>query len=96
MPGYYPDYDDYSSPPQRGEVRLRHMTVDEAMMELDRGLNDALLEGLHRIKVIHGKGTGTLKLMVRRQLGNHPLVHSLRAGEPREGGAGVTIVELKR
>lgn len=78
------------------EVRLRHLTVDEAMLELDRGLNDAIMAGASRIHVIHGKGTGTLRLLVRQQLGKHPLVKSLRAGGRGEGGAGVTVVELAR
>ena len=76
------------------EVRLRHLTVDEALFKLDQYLNDAFLSGLYQVKVIHGKGTGTLRLAVRRELARHPLVKSYRPGGYGEGGAGVTIAEL--
>ncbi len=85
---------DYSDKIPFYEVRLRHLTVDEAMLEIDRGLNEALLAGARQMMVIHGKSGGTLRLLVRQQLGKHPLVKSLRAGGWGEGGAGVTIVEL--
>ncbi len=76
------------------EVRLRHMTVDEALLKLDRYLNDAFMSGRHQVRVIHGKGGGTLREAVRRELGGHSLVKSFRPGDYREGGAGVTVVEL--
>jgi DNA mismatch repair protein MutS2 len=76
------------------EVRLRRLTVDEALMKLDRFLNDAFVAGLYRVKVIHGKGTGTLREAVREELATHSLVKSYRPGGYGEGGAGVTIVEL--
>lgn len=70
------------------------MTVDEATLKLDQYLNDAFMDGLYQVKVIHGKGTGTLRLEVRRQLAKHPLVKSYRPGAYGEGGAGITMVEL--
>ena len=70
------------------------MTVDEALFKLDRYLNDAFMAGLYQVRVIHGKGTGTLRQAVRRQLTGHPLVKSYRPGDYGEGEAGVTIVEL--
>ncbi len=76
------------------EVHLRHLTVDEALLKLDKYLNDAFMAGLYQVRVIHGKGTGTLRQMVREQLAKHPLVESYRLGGYGEGGAGVTIVEL--
>lgn len=76
------------------EVHLRQLTVDEALLKLDKYLNDALMTGLHQVRVIHGKGTGTLRHVVREQLAKHPLVKSYRPGAYGEGGAGVTIVEL--
>jgi len=76
------------------EVRLRRLTVDEALMKLDRFLNDAFVAGLYQVKVIHGKGTGTLREAVREELATHSLVKSYRPGGYGEGGAGVTIVEL--
>ncbi len=80
--------------PAINEVRLRHLTVDEALLKLDKYLNDAFMAGLYQIKVIHGKGTGTLRQAVRQQLAKHSLVKFCRPGEYGEGGAGVTIVQL--
>ena len=76
------------------EVHLRRLTVDEALPKLDQYLNDAFMAGLCQVKVIHGKGTGTLRQVVHEQLRKHPLVKSYRLGDYGEGGAGVTIVEL--
>ena len=76
------------------EVHIRQMTVDEALPKLEEFLNDAFMVGLHQIRVVHGKGTGTLRQAVQGKLANHPLVKSYRSGGYGEGGAGVTIVEL--
>ncbi|MFQ5996276.1 MAG: Smr/MutS family protein [Dehalococcoidales bacterium] len=76
------------------EVSLRHLTVDEALLKLDQYLHDAFMSGLHQIRVVHGKGTGTLRQAVREQLAKHPLVKSYRPGGYGEGEAGVTIVQL--
>ena len=76
------------------EVHLRHLTVDEALLKLDKYLHDAFMAGLYQVRVIHGKGTGTLRQMVQKQLAKHPLVTSYRLGGYGEGGTGVTIVEL--
>ena len=80
--------------PVTDEVHLRHLTVDEALLKLDNYLNDAFMAGLYQIRVIHGKGTGTLRQAAREELAKHPLVKSYRPGEYGEGGAGVTIVTL--
>ena len=76
------------------EVYLRHLTVDEALLKLDKYLDDAIVAGLYHIRVVHGKGTGTLRQVVHKQLAKHPLVKSYRPGGYGEGGAGVTMVEL--
>ncbi len=80
--------------PVGDEVHLRHLTVDEALLKLDKYLNDAFMAGLYQIKVVHGKGTGTLRRVVQERLTNHPLVQSYRPGGYGEGGGGVTVVEL--
>lgn len=80
----------------RPEVMLRRMTVDEALDKLDRFLNDSYLAGVDSVRVIHGKGTGTLRLEVRRELARHPLVRRFHPAEPAEGGTGVTIAYLAR
>jgi len=73
---------------------LRRLTVDEALAKLDKFLNEAYVAGLYSVRVIHGKGTGTLRLEVRRELARHPLVESFRPADPWEGGTGVTVVQL--
>jgi DNA mismatch repair protein MutS2 len=82
------------SAPVIGEVHLRHLTVDEALLKLDKYLNDAFMAGLYQVRVVHGKGTGTLRRRVREHLAKHPLVKSYRPGVYGEGEAGVTVVEL--
>jgi DNA mismatch repair protein MutS2 len=76
------------------ELRLRHLTVDEAWFRLDQYLNDAFMAGLPLVRVVHGKGTGTLRQAVHEVLAKHPLVKSFRLGDYGEGDYGVTIVEL--
>ena len=79
---------------ETGEVYIRRLTVDEALLKLDKYLDDAFMAGLSRVRVVHGKGTGILRQAVRQQLARHPLVKSYRPGGYGEGGAGVTMVEL--
>jgi DNA mismatch repair protein MutS2 len=76
------------------EVHLRRLTIDEALFKLDQYLHDSFVAGLYQVRVVHGKGTGTLRQAVREELGRHPLVKSYRPGGYGEGGAGVTVVEL--
>jgi DNA mismatch repair protein MutS2 len=82
------------SAPRSNELRLRRLTVDEALPRLDQFLHDTFMAGLIQVRIIHGKGTGTLRQTVRRELGRHPLVKSFRPGDYGEGGEGVTVVEL--
>ena len=76
------------------ELHLRRLTVDEALLKLNQYLDDAFMAGLWQVRIVHGKGTGTLRQVVRTELDRHPLVKSYRPGGYGEGGAGVTIVEL--
>ena len=80
--------------PVTDEVHLRHLTVDEATLKLDQYLHDAFMAGLYQVRVIHGKGSGTLRQVAHKQLASHPLVKSYRLGVYGEGGTGVTIVAL--
>lgn len=77
------------------EIHLRGMTVEEALEALEKYLDRAVVAGLSRVYVIHGKGTGTLRRTLSDFLKNHPEVDSLRLGDWNEGGAGVTVVQLK-
>ena len=76
------------------EIRLRHLTVDEALFRLDQYLHDAFMSGLIQVRVVHGKGAGTLRQAIQKVLAKHPLVKSYRIGGYGEGGIGVTIVQL--
>ena len=76
------------------EIHLRRLTVDEALVKLDKYLHDAFVAGLYQVRIVHGKGTGTLRRIVCEHLTKHPLVKSYRPGISGEGGAGVTVVEL--
>ena len=76
------------------EVNLHSLTVDEALIKLDKFLYDAFMAGLYQVRVIHGKGTGTLREATHKALAKHPLVKSYRLGCYGEGGVGVTVVEL--
>jgi len=78
------------------ELSLRHLTVDEALFRLDRYLNDAFMAGLYQVRIVHGKGTGTLRQAVHRVLARHSLVKSFRLGVYGEGDTGVTVVKLVR
>ena len=84
----------YETPSVEPRIDLRGAVVEEALTELDRYLDAASLSNLPQTRIVHGKGTGALRRAVREFLSNHPLVKSYRAGEPREGGQGVTIVKL--
>ncbi|MEE8149350.1 MAG: endonuclease MutS2, partial [candidate division Zixibacteria bacterium] len=77
------------------EIHLRGMTVEEALEKLDKYLDQAVVAGLGRIYVIHGKGTGKLRRRLSDFLKKHPEVNSIRLGDWNEGGAGVTVVKLK-
>ncbi len=83
-----------STTPLTNELHLRHLTVDEALIKLDKYLDDAFIAGFYQVRIIHGKGTGTLRQTVHKVLAKHPLVESYRLAGYGEGGAGVTIVEL--
>ena len=77
------------------EINLLGKTVDEAVSELDKYLDDALLSHLSTVRVVHGKGTGALRKGIHEFLRRQKHVKSYRLGEFGEGDAGVTIVELK-
>ena len=77
------------------EINLLGKTVDEALAELDKYLDDAYLSHLSTVRVVHGKGTGALRNAVQSHLKRVKYVKSYRLGEYGEGDAGVTIVTFK-
>lgn len=78
------------------EINLLGKTVDEAIMELDKYLDDAYIAHLPSVRIVHGKGTGALRKGVHNYLKRQKHVASFRLGEFGEGDAGVTIVEFKK
>jgi DNA mismatch repair protein MutS2 len=86
---------DLAPPPQVAfELDMRGQTVDEAMPAVEQYIDDAFRAGLESARIIHGKGTGTLRRHVRDFLGKHALVKSYEEARREDGGEGVTIVHL--
>jgi DNA mismatch repair protein MutS2 len=87
----------WTGPPKgqaRLEVDLRGMRVDEMELELARALDQAVLEDLKQLRIIHGKGTGALRQRVGEMLKDDARVAEFRMGGPGEGGAGVTVASF--
>jgi DNA mismatch repair protein MutS2 len=76
------------------ELDLRGLRADEALDALDNYLDRAYLAGMPYVRIIHGKGTGKLRQVVRQALNQHPHVKSFEAGGANEGGEGVTVVKF--
>ncbi len=77
------------------EINLIGKTVDEALMELDKYLDDAYLAHLKSVRIVHGKGTGALRKAVQGHLKRQKYIKSFHLGEFGEGDAGVTIAEFE-
>jgi DNA mismatch repair protein MutS2 len=77
------------------EINLIGMTVDEALIALDKYLDDAYLSRIPQVRIVHGKGTGALRNAVHSHLKRSNYVKGFRLGAYGEGEAGVTIVEFK-
>ncbi|GAE34879.1 recombination inhibitory protein MutS2 [Halalkalibacter akibai JCM 9157] len=79
----------------KAELDLRGVRFEDAMLKVDKYIDDALLAGYHQVSIIHGKGSGALRKGVKQLLKKHPHVKSERDGGMNEGGLGNTVVELK-
>ncbi len=77
------------------EINLIGMTVEEALHEADKFIDNAVMSGLTTVYLIHGKGTGALRKGIHEHLRHHKSVRSYRLGVYGEGEAGVTVAELK-
>ena len=84
-----------SDEPPPLEADLRGLEVSEALGAVDHALDRAVLSGLHELRIIHGIGTGALRVAVQKHLKGHPQVESQRWGEGHEGGRGVTVARLR-
>ena len=79
----------------RQELDVRGMALDEALPEVQKFLDDAMLSSLGEVSIIHGNGTGILRAGIQDCLRRHPCVSNFRLGRYGEGETGVTIVSLK-
>lgn len=82
-------------PSPGSELQLRGMQAEEALLKLERYLDAAYAAGLPDVRVVHGKGTGTLRQLVREVLGRSPLVASWEPALYNEGGMGVTVAHMR-
>ena len=78
------------------ELDIRGLMTDEADLQVDQFLDNALMGKLNVVTIIHGKGTGALRKAVHQQLKHHRAVKSFRLGRYGEGEDGVTVVELRQ
>jgi DNA mismatch repair protein MutS2 len=78
------------------QIEVRGQTLDEALPAIEKFLDDGFRAGMPRLRVVHGKGTGKMRNAVRQMLAKHPLVKGFEFAEPRDGGEGVTVVEMAR
>jgi DNA mismatch repair protein MutS2 len=84
-----------SSEPTRSELNVIGQTTDKAVDAVDKFLDEAFLNSLGEIRIIHGHGTGALRRAIGELLEGHPHVAGFVAAPPDQGGAGATVVELK-
>jgi DNA mismatch repair protein MutS2 len=83
------------SAPVEREIDVRGRSAEEALETVERYIDRASIAGVPEVRIIHGKGTGTLKRGIEEFLRASPLVEEFRIGEPREGGWGATIVRVR-
>ncbi|HLZ09282.1 MAG TPA: Smr/MutS family protein, partial [Chloroflexota bacterium] len=76
------------------QLDMRGWRAEQVVPELDRYLNDAYMSGLPTVRIVHGKGTGVLRQIVRDYLAKTRLIDRFEVAEPREGGEGATVAHL--
>ena len=77
------------------KLDVHGLRVEDMLIRVDKYLDDAVLGGLHRVRIVHGFGSGKLQKAVWSFLKTHPEVESFDFAESREGGAGATVVRLR-
>jgi DNA mismatch repair protein MutS2 len=77
-----------------GQLEVRGQRVEEAVPRVEEYIEHAYEAGIPQVRIVHGKGTGTLRRVVRERLGSSPIVASFETAEPAAGGEGVTVVHL--
>jgi DNA mismatch repair protein MutS2 len=78
------------------EINVIGRTVEEATDAVEKFLDQAFLEGVPQVRIVHGVGMGILRKALRAYLGNHPQVDKVSEPPQNEGGAGATVVELRQ
>lgn len=78
----------------RSELNIINKRAEEAQIELERFIDDAVLGGLPYVRIVHGKGEGILRQVVLNVLSRCPHVKGHRPAESSNGGAGVTLADL--
>jgi len=77
------------------EVYLLGKRTDEALPQIEKAIDTAVLCGLKQIRIVHGLGSGRLRAAIREYLKTHPQVTSFQDAQPQEGGQGVTVVKIE-
>lgn len=80
----------------QNEIMLRHKLKEEAIHELDKYIDQAIVAKLGRVRIIHGKHGGVLRNAVHEYLSEHPLIKEYHIADYSEGGLGVTVAILGR
>ena len=78
----------------RHEIDVRGLRGDEALMEVQRFVDDAIIIGVSQVRILHGKGNGILRSLIRDYLNALPNVIGCRDEHVQLGGAGITVVDL--
>jgi DNA mismatch repair protein MutS2 len=78
------------------EINVIGRTTEEATDAVEKFLDEAFLDGMTQVRIVHGVGKGVLRKALRQYLAGHPQVAAVREAPPNEGGAGATIVELRQ
>lgn len=78
----------------KSDIDVRGMRGDEAVQTITYFIDDALVAGVSRVRILHGTGSGILKTLIRQYLRTIPAVSDIRDEHPQFGGAGITIVEM--
>lgn len=79
----------------KDEIDLRGMNIEEAIIDLEKYIDDVYMVGMKTVYIIHGKGTGALKKGLQPFFKSHPLIKEFREGKFGEGGEGVTVLTIK-
>ena len=77
------------------EISIRGMRADEAISKIESFLDEALLVGVDEVRIVHGKGHGVLREMVRNVTKDHPGISTVADEHPDRGGAGISVIKLK-